>query len=107
MDGHKGLNLFNELAMFRTTIVDFTLKRIQGRRVNLVSMGGGCYRSPALQAARMTMDRVVDTVSWIDLVEIRASIIEPQLAYVLRRFEYALQRGWGCGHSLIAILQVG
>ena len=30
-----------------------------------------------------------------------------QLAYLLRNLEYAIQRGQGCGHALVAILRVG
>jgi hypothetical protein len=34
-------------------------------------------------------------------------VIEPQLAYVLRNMMHKLQEGRGCGHGLVAVLQVG
>lgn len=88
-------------------MVDFTLERLDGRRVTLVSMPGWREFPPALQLALMTIDRIIDSVAWIDVGDIRANIIEPQLGYALRRLEYALQRGLGCGHGLVAVLRVG
>jgi hypothetical protein len=34
-------------------------------------------------------------------------VVEPQLAYVLQRLEYSLQKGLGCGHGLLAVLRIG
>ncbi|MFQ5993345.1 MAG: class I SAM-dependent methyltransferase [Nitrospiraceae bacterium] len=107
-DGPEELNrFFGELAMSWTKVVDFTLNRIQGDRMDLVALDGWRTFPPALQTALMTMDRVIDSVSWICLGDVRANILEPQLAYVLQRLEYAMQRGWGCGHGLVVVLQVG
>lgn len=36
----------------------------------------------------------------------RANIIEPQLAYALRRLEMDMQPGWGVGHGLVAVLEI-
>jgi hypothetical protein len=36
----------------------------------------------------------------------RANIIEPSLGYALRELEMRLQRGIGCGHGLVAILEL-
>jgi len=88
-------------------VVDFTIERLSGNRVELVAIDGWRHFPPPLQLALMTMDRVVDSVSWIDVGDVRASIVEPQLAYVLARLEYALQRGIGCGHGLVAVLRAG
>jgi hypothetical protein len=90
-----------------TKVVDFTLNRIQGDRMDLVALDGWRTYPPALQTALMTMDRLIDSVSWICLGDVRANILEPQLAYVLQQLEYAMQRGWGCGHGLVVVLQVG
>ena len=107
VDGHKDLNrFFGKLAMCWTKVVDFTLERIQGNRIDLVALDGWRDFPPPLQTALMTMDRVIDSVSWIDLGDIRANVLEPQLAYVLRRLEYTMQRGKGCGHGLVAVLRV-
>jgi len=38
--------------------------------------------------------------------DVRANIIEPHLGYALRELEMSLQRGMGCGHGLVAILEV-
>ena len=108
LNGHMELNrVFSELATCWTKIVDFTLERLQGNRIDLVTIDGWRDFPPQLQTALMTMDRVIDSVSWIDLGDVRANVLEPQLAYVLRRLEFTLQRGRGCGHSLMAVLQVG
>jgi hypothetical protein len=107
-DGPEELNrFFGELAMSWTKVVDFTLNRIQGDRMDLVALDGWRTFPPALQTALMTMDRLIDSVSWICLGDVRANILEPQLAYVLQQLEYAMQRGWGCGHGLVVVLQVG
>ncbi|MFQ5682126.1 MAG: class I SAM-dependent methyltransferase [Candidatus Binatia bacterium] len=106
-DGPEELNrFFSELAMSWTKVVDFTLNRIQGDRMDLVALDGWRTFAPALQTALMTMDRVIDSVSWISLGDVRANILEPQLAYVLQRLEYTMQHGWGCGHGLVVVLQV-
>jgi hypothetical protein len=108
LNGHVELNrVFSELATCWTKIVDFTLERLQGNRIDLVGIDGWRDFPPQLQTALMTMDRVIDSVSWIDLGDVRANVVEPQLAYVLRRLEFTLQSGRGCGHSLVAVLQVG
>jgi SAM-dependent methyltransferase len=88
-------------------VIDFTLERLRGRRISLVTLDGWRDFPPPLQVALMTMDRVVDSVSWIDVGDSRANIIEPQLAYVLQRLEHSLQRGLGCGHALLVVLSVG
>lgn len=106
-DGQKELNrFFGQLAMCWTEVVDFTLERIQGKRIDLVALDGWRDFPPPLQTALMTMDRVIDSISWIDLGDVRANVLEPQLAYVLRRLEYTMQSGRGCGHGLVAVLQV-
>ena len=60
----------------------------------------------SLQFALMTIDRVIADVSWMWYGDPRANIIEPQLGYALRTLEYEMQRGWGCGHGLVAILRI-
>jgi SAM-dependent methyltransferase len=97
---------FGELAMCWTEVVDFTLERVQGNRIDLVALDGWRYFPPQLQTVLMTMDRVIDSVAWIDQGDVRANILEPQLAYAFRRLEYTMQRGQGYGHGLVSILQV-
>jgi len=87
-------------------LLEFSLERIGGARVDLVDIPGWREFPPELQLALMTMDRIVDSVAWIDVGDPRANILEPQLGYVLCRLEAALQRGMGCGHGLVAVLQL-
>ena len=64
----------------------------------------------AVRAAQGTVERdlrIIDGVAWIDVGDVRANVIETQLAYVLRRMQHQLQEGRGCGHGLVAILQIG
>jgi hypothetical protein len=99
--------LFRTLVSSRNQVIAFTQQRLKGQRIDLVALEGWRGFPPALQLALMTMDRIVDSVAWIDIGDPRANIVEPQLAYVLQRLVHSLQRGLGCGHGLIAVLRVG
>lgn len=108
VEGAGDLNrFFEDMARCWNTVVDFTGERIRGARVNLVEIDGWRGFPPALQMALVTLDRIIDSVAWIDVGDVRANVIEPQLAYVLRRMQQQLQQGRGCGHGLLAILEVG
>lgn len=62
------------------------------------------YPKP-LREAVGTMRKVVNTAG--DLPgDSRANIIEPQLAYALRKLEIELQPHWGVGHGFTGILQI-
>ncbi len=98
---------FRGLATCWNVLVEFTMERLRGTRLNLVDLEGWREYRPELQMALMTVDRIIDGVDWIDVGDVRANVIEPQLAYVLRRMMYKLQEGRGCGHGLLAVLQVG
>jgi SAM-dependent methyltransferase len=106
--GADDLNrFFHGVATCWNVLVDFTIERLRGTRINLVEMDGWSDFRPELQMALMTMDRIIDGVAWIDVGDVRANVIEPQLAYVLRRMLHRLQEGRGCGHGLLAVLQIG
>lgn len=108
VDGAPELNAyFQKLAECWNVVIDFTLERFKGSRVNLVEMDGWRRFPAALQMALVTLDRVIDSVAWIDVGDVRANVMEPQLAYVLRRMQQQLQEGRGCGHGLLAILEIG
>lgn len=98
---------FSGLARAWNALVDFTIARISGERIDIVDLDGWYQFPPALQMALLEMDRVVDSVAWLRGGDVRANVIEPQLAYMLRRLERGLQRGRGCGHGLVAVLRVG
>ena len=59
-----------------------------------------------LQFVLMNIDRVIADTGWMWYGEPRANIIEPQLGYALRSLEINMQKGIGCGHSMVAILKV-
>lgn len=99
--------VFGRLSRCWSTVVEFARVRLAGRRVDLVEMDGWRDFPAALQMALLTLDRVIDSVAWMDVGDVRANIIEPQLAYVLQRMQYGLQEGLGCGHGLVAVLSVG
>ncbi|MGH9350295.1 MAG: class I SAM-dependent methyltransferase, partial [Vicinamibacterales bacterium] len=88
-------------------VLDFTLARLSCGHLDPVALEGWRSFPPALQEALMTMDRVVESASVIDVGDTRANVVEPQLAYVLQRLEYTLQEGLGCGHGLLAVLRIG
>lgn len=98
---------FAGLASCWNTAVEFARARLAGTRVDLVEMNGWREFPAPLQMALVTLDRIVDSVAWIDVGDVRANIVEPQLAYVLRRMQHRLQDGRGSGHGLVAVLRVG
>lgn len=99
--------VFARLSSCWTTVTDFARRRLTGARVDLVAMQGWREFPPALQMALVTLDRVIDSVAWMDAGDVRANFIEPQLANVLQRMQYQLQEGLGIGHGLVAVLCIG
>jgi SAM-dependent methyltransferase len=61
---------------------------------------------PPLREMMERMRLVVEGVGWLGIGLPRENIIEPQLGYALRYLEMKLQRGLGCAHGLVGILQV-
>jgi SAM-dependent methyltransferase len=98
---------FATLSHAWNTAVEFARARLAGTRVGLVDMPGWRDFSAPLQMALVTLDRIVDSVAWIDVGDVRANVIEPQLGYVLRRMQHRMQDGRGAGHGLVAVLRVG
>lgn len=56
----------------------------------------------AMEAIRQVVD-VAGSLSWC---EARANLIEPTLAYCLRKLEMELQMGLGVGHGLIGVFRI-
>lgn len=50
--------------------------------------------------------QLVSTIHHHEIGDVRANIIEPHLGYALRQLEMTLQQGIGCGHGLVAILEM-
>ena len=86
-------------------LVDYTQKRLRNE-IQLTDLRDWDEFPKPLHFALMTMDRVIADVGWMWYGDPRANIIEPQLGYALRTLEYEMQTGMGCGHGLLAILQV-
>jgi SAM-dependent methyltransferase len=107
VEGADDLNrFFARVATCWNVLVDFTVERLRATRVQLTQMEGWRNFPAPLQMALVTLDRVVDSVAWMDVGDVRANVLEPQLAHVLRRMQEQLQEGRGCGHGLLALLQV-
>jgi SAM-dependent methyltransferase len=62
------------------------------------------YPGPLKKAVK-TMKTVIDATGNLP-GDSRANIIEPQLAYALRRLEMDMQPGWGVGHGLVGVLEI-
>lgn len=62
--------------------------------------------SSHLQFILMNIDRVISNTKWMGHGGPRANIIGPQLGHALRSPEINMQQGIGCGHGLVAILEV-
>jgi hypothetical protein len=52
------------------------------------------------------MVKIVEGTGWYGMGLPRENIIEPQLGYALRHIATTLQRGQGCGHGLVCILEI-
>jgi SAM-dependent methyltransferase len=108
VEGAGDLNAyFAHMASCWNTVVDFTNDRLHGKRINVLSLDGWRHFGAPLQMALVTIDRIIDSVAWMDVGDVRANVIEPQLAHVLRRMQHQLQEGRGCGHGLLAVLRIG
>ena len=106
LPGHDELNqYFSALQVCWNNLVDYCQRRLE-KRQNPVRTRNWRSFSPALQMAILTLDRVVDAVSWMHMGDARANIIEPQLGYALRSLESELQEGAGRGHGLVSIIEI-
>lgn len=96
---------FEELMFCWNTLIDFTDRRLHSR-VSMAALSDWDRYPAPLQFALMTIDRVINSTEWIWDGDPRANMIEPQLGYALRSLEFKLQRGLGCGHGLLVVLEV-
>jgi len=65
----------------------------------------GSHPKP-LQDMMERMRHVVEGIGWLRYGLPRENIIEPQLGYALRYLIASLQRGQGCAHGLVGILEI-
>lgn len=104
--GFDDLNAcFAKLEFCWNRLVEYCQKRMQ-KRLNPVRLNKWRTFPSALQIAILTLDRVIDTVSWMRMGDPRANIIEPQLGYALRNLEMEFQKGLGRGHALVGIFEI-
>jgi SAM-dependent methyltransferase len=100
---------FERFAMSWNTLIKHTIEFLDEYEEN-----NGHVENPidlfkfypeSLRTAVKTMQQVVNTTGNLP-GDSRANIIEPQLAYALRRLEMDLQSGAGAGHGLVGILKI-
>jgi len=64
------------------------------------------HHSQLLKSVMAEMGRLITTIHYSEVGDVRANTIEPHLGYALRELEMSLQQGIGCGHGLVAILEL-
>lgn len=96
---------FQEFVTSWNKLVQFFDQRIR-QKIALIEIEGWEHFAPPLQFALMTVDRVINSTEWMWYGDPRANVIEPQLGYALRSLEHNLQRGLGCGHGLLVVLEI-
>lgn len=108
--GFKTLNKFFEgFSMCWNTLVKHTMEFLSEFQEGLYKENGlvdtfTFYPEP-LKNAVQTMKNVINSTGNLP-GDARANIIEPQLAYALRKLEMDMQQGWGTGHGLVSILEI-
>jgi SAM-dependent methyltransferase len=94
---------WNQILLFLGQILD-NIDRGNGVRVTDAEKLQQC--SPAVRAALVALVNTIDGILGGASGDIRADIIEPQLALRLRQLEMDLQRGAGNGHGIVAVCTV-
>ena len=46
-------------------------------------------------------------LAWFNPGDPEANLLQPQFGLLLRQLEFHMQRGLGCGHGLLAVLELG
>ena len=107
--GHLN-NFFEMFFMSCNALIDYTIELLSRYDFERGTLHSGpeiqtFYPEP-LKKTMQTMHRVIEGVGWIQYGDVRANVIEPQLAYCLRELEMLLQPGTGVGHSLTGIFEI-
>jgi hypothetical protein len=109
-EGFTALNrFFEKFSTSWNTLVNHTTELLANYNKEAKSRKGFSdiyhfYPEPLKQAVQ-TMEKVIKSTG--DLPgDSRANIIEPQLAYALRKLEMELQSGDGVGHGLVGIFEI-
>ncbi len=96
---------FEKLQVAWNNIVHFLMERINPNAdKNLLKR----YSSVDKKVFNIikTLDRIIESVQWIQFGDPRANVIEPQLGYALRSLELTFQNGQGYSHGLLGVLKV-
>jgi SAM-dependent methyltransferase len=102
---------FEHVQMCWNTLVDYVACLMEAYDEDQRTFRPCAPEIPATYPAplRDMMERmrvVVEGIGWLHYGLPRENIIEPQLGYALRYLIMHLQRGQGCGHGLVGILEV-
>ncbi len=89
-------------------LVEFTAEAVLNHmpKSRNVFMGPRGKIPAAVKPLFERMAGLFSSLSDLEVEDIRANFIEPQLAYALRNLEISLQKGTGIGHGIVAILEV-
>ncbi len=102
-DGFPGHNeLLGGLAATWNHLLDATAALCHGRSLPARPAGA----DPCADEFAAEMARIVADVDNFVGADVRAEIIEPQLARYLREIEWRCQRGRGNGHGLVGLLRI-
>jgi hypothetical protein len=100
---------FDKFSSSWNSLVNHTIEFLANYRDEMMKARRGSdiyhfYPEPLKQAVE-TMEKVITSTG--DLPgDSRANIIEPQLAYALRKLEIELQTGNGVGHGLVGVFEI-
>jgi len=65
---------------------------------------------PVPEVLRIGMEALVEQtkrLEWFDPGDPQANLLQPQFGLLLRQLEFHTQQGLGCGHGLLAVLELG
>ncbi len=110
--GHDEQNeFFTEFAESWNTLISFTEEacaRIEGGKKTAVMPDA--YTQTGLpeltEKLIASLSVFFEQAAGLEHEDVRANIIEPRLAFVLRELEYGFQRAGGYGHGLCAVFEV-
>jgi hypothetical protein len=110
-DGFDELNTFfksyfdscNLLVNYTRDLLDSY--DVETRRVRSTpTLPAGC--SQPVKEAAQAVQQSLQGVDWLPWCDVRAELVEPVLAYALRKLEMDLQPGSGMGHGLIGVFEI-
>ena len=109
-EGFTELNrFFDKFSSSWNSLVNHTIEFLAnyGDEPKTAECGSDIYHfyPKPLQQALQTMEQVVTSTGGLP-GDSRANIIEPQLAYALRKLEMELQTGDGLGHGLVGVFEI-